>query len=247
MNSRYFKEYSEYLNRDMEFKMYGDSGVLCLIIPCQDGRFYEWEDQGMYQLMAPWIEEGQIQFVSIDTIDQETWSSNGESTERMRMQENWVNYIINELVPSALEKAGKDPDEPMMVMGASMGATHAANLFFRFPDRFTKLLALSGVYDLSGYIHDNNFDGNFYQNCPLAYLPNMDPSHTYIRKYNENKGIFVVGRGSWEEQTGYDLWQLGDVMNQKGIHCPVYFWGEDTPHDWPSWEKQVVTYLPELV
>lgn len=41
MNVRYFKEYSSYLNRDMEFKMYGDSGILCLIVPCQDGRFYE--------------------------------------------------------------------------------------------------------------------------------------------------------------------------------------------------------------
>ena len=247
MNSRYFKEYSQYLNRDMEFKMYGDSGILCLVIPCQDGRFFEWEDRKMYDLMAPWIDEGKIQFVSIDTIDTETWSSYGESSHRMRMQENWINYIINELVPSALAKAGKDQSEPMMVMGASMGATHAANLFFRFPDRFNKMLALSGVYDLSGYIYDNNYNGNFYQNSPLAYLPNLDPNHEYIRKYNEGKGIFVVGKGSWEEQTGSDLSRLGDVMYQKGINCPVYFWGEDTPHDWPSWEKQVVTYLPELI
>lgn len=247
MESRYFKEYSSYLNRDMEFKMYGNAGILCLIIPCQDGRFFEWEDRHMFDLMSGLMEEGRIQFVTIDTIDLETWSSYGESSWRMAQQENWVNYIMNELIPSALTKAGKSSDEQMMVMGASMGATHAANLFFRFPDRFTKLLALSGVYDLSTYIYDNNFDGNFYQNSPLAYLPNMDLNHSYIQKYNANDARFVVGLGPWEDRCAADLRRLADVMYEKGIHIPTYFWGEDTPHDWPSWEKQLMTYLPEMV
>lgn len=247
METRYFKEHSSYLDRDMEFKMYGDSGTLCLVIPCQDGRFYEWEDRGMYSLMDSLIEAGRIQFVSIDTVDAETWSAKGASDHRMALHENWINYIMNELLPSALEKAGKDPNEPVMVMGASMGATHAANLFFRFPQKFSRVLALSGVYDLSGYIYDNNFDGNFYQNCPLAYLPNMSEEHPYIDLYNSNRGFFVVGQGSWEEQTCGDLRRLADVLYRKGIHIPCYFWGADTPHDWPSWEKQVSTYVEQLV
>lgn len=247
MNTRYFKEYSHYLNRDMEFKMYGDNGILCLIVPCQDGRFFEWEDRKMFDLMAPWINEGRIQFVTVDSVDKETWSSHGQSSWRMAQQENWVNYVMNELIPSALAKAGKSQDEPVMVMGASMGATHAVNLFLRFPYRFQKLLALSGIYDMSSYIYDNNFDGNFYQNSPLAYLPNMDPNHDFIRKYNENQGIIVVGEGDWENETLRDTRRLADVMYQKGIHLPIYFWGQDTPHDWPSWEKQILTYLPQLV
>lgn len=101
MNVRYFKEYSSYLNRDMEFKMYGDSGILCLIVPCQDGRFYEWEDRHMFDLMSDLIDQGRIQFVVVDTIDTETWSSHGASSWRMAQQENWVNYVMIELVPSA--------------------------------------------------------------------------------------------------------------------------------------------------
>ena len=220
METRYFKEYSRYLDRDMEFKMYGDSGILCLIIPCQDGRFYEWEDR-------KWL--------------------GGSSGHRMYMQESWINYIVNELLPSVHEKAGKDPDEPMMVMGCSLGGTHAANLFFRFPQKFNKLLAMSRVYDLSCYIHDNNFDGNFYQNSPLAYMPNMEASHPYIDLYNQNKGFLVVGQGDWENQTANDLRRLADVLYQKGICTSCYFWGTDTPHDWPSWEKQILEYLPQLV
>lgn len=247
MDSRYYKEYSRYLDRDMEFKMYGNEGMLCLVIPCQDGRFFEWEDRGMYDLLQPLMEEGRIQFVSIDTIDKETWSSYGPSSQRMSLQENWINYIINELIPSALEKAGKSVDEPVMVMGASMGGTHAANLFLRFPQKFTRVLAMSAIYDLSGYIYDNDFDGNFYQNCPLAYLPNMSVEHEYIKLYNGNKGFFIVGKGAWEEQTGADLVKLQDVFLRKGIDLNCYWWGPETPHDWPSWEKQIQYYVPLLV
>lgn len=247
MESRYFKEHSRYLNRDMEFKMYGVKGILCLVVPCQDGRFFEWEDRKMFDLMSPWMEEGRVQFVTVDTIDKETWSNYGASGVRMSRQENWINYIIHELIPSALEKAGKPEDEPMMVMGCSMGATHAVNLFLRFPQKFSRLLAMSGIYDLSGYIYDGEFDGNYYQNTPLAYLPNMNIEHPYIDLYNQNKGFIVVGQGSWEEQTSNDLRRLADVFANKGIHIPCYFWGADTPHDWPSWEKQILTYLPELV
>ena len=44
MNIKYYKEYSHHLNRDMEFKVYGHSGQPILVFPCQDGRFYDFEN-----------------------------------------------------------------------------------------------------------------------------------------------------------------------------------------------------------
>jgi esterase/lipase superfamily enzyme len=231
----------------MEFKIYGHAGPLCLVIPCQDGRFFEWEDRGMFNLVSDLIDQGKVQFVTVDTIDTETWSSNGDSGWRMFMQESWINYLMQELVPAALEITGQSPDAEMMVMGASLGATHAANLFFRFPHRFTRLLALSGVYDMHDYIHDGNYDGNYYQNNPMSYLPNMAPDHPYIEQYNRNKAIFVVGQGPWEEVCKESLSRLHNVFLEKKICPQIYYWGYDTPHDWPSWEKQVRMYLPQLV
>lgn len=247
MKVQYFKEYSNFLNRDMEFKMYGHAGPLCLVIPCQDGRFFEWEDRGMFNLVSDLIDAGRIQFVTVDTVDKETWSSMGDSGMRMMQQENWINYIMNELIPSALYKAGKPEDEPMLVMGASMGATHAANLFFRFPDRFAKVLALSGIYDLAPYIYDGNYDGNYYQNNPMSYLPNMPWDHYFIPKYNNAQAIFVVGQGAWENECADSLRRLADTLYKKGIHASINFWGYDIPHDWSSWEKQVRVYLPTMV
>ncbi|HBG67427.1 MAG TPA: esterase, partial [Kandleria vitulina] len=47
MNIAYYKEYSQCLERDMEFKVYGHAGRPILVFPSQDGRFYDFEDQGM--------------------------------------------------------------------------------------------------------------------------------------------------------------------------------------------------------
>ena len=79
MEMQYFKDYSPALGRDMECKIYGHAGRPMLFIPCQDGRFFDFEDFHMAGTLAPWIESGQIMVISIDTIDQETWSdTNGD-------------------------------------------------------------------------------------------------------------------------------------------------------------------------
>ena len=48
MQVQYIKEYSNCLDREMEYKIYGQGGKLCLAIPSQNGRFFEWEDRGMF-------------------------------------------------------------------------------------------------------------------------------------------------------------------------------------------------------
>ena len=75
MQIRYYKEYSRYLNRDMEFKVYGHAGRPILIFPCQSGRFFDWEDRNMCNLAAPWIDAGKLQIIAADSIDRESWDN----------------------------------------------------------------------------------------------------------------------------------------------------------------------------
>ena len=58
MEIRYFKHYSSRLDRDMEFKVYGHAGKPVLLIPCEGGRFYDYEDFDMIDHWAQWFEEG---------------------------------------------------------------------------------------------------------------------------------------------------------------------------------------------
>ena len=44
METQYFKAYSPALGRDMECKVYGHAGRPVLFIPCQDGRFFDFEN-----------------------------------------------------------------------------------------------------------------------------------------------------------------------------------------------------------
>ena len=69
MEIRYFKEYSHHLGRDMEFKVYGHQGKPVLFIPCQGGRFWDFESFHMDDVFRPWIDAGKIMVFSMDTID----------------------------------------------------------------------------------------------------------------------------------------------------------------------------------
>ena len=71
METQYFKFYSPALNRDMECKVYGHAGRPVLFIPCQDGRFFDFENYKMADVWSPWIESGQVMVFSIDTIERE--------------------------------------------------------------------------------------------------------------------------------------------------------------------------------
>lgn len=106
MQIRYYKEYSRYLNRDMEFKVYGHAGRPILIFPCQSGRFFDWEDRNMCNLAAPWIDAGKLQIIAADSIDRESWDNDGPARPRIEMQERWYNYVCEELPPVRWKSIG---------------------------------------------------------------------------------------------------------------------------------------------
>jgi len=249
METQYFKEYSHALGRDMECKVYGHAGRPVLFIPCQDGRFHDFENFHMTDTWAPWIESGQVMVFSIDTMDQETWSlKDGDPYWRILRHEQWIRYITNELVPSiwdyANAKNGWTGHPGILTFGCSLGATHAANLFLRFPDLFDGTLALSGIYD-AAYGFDGYMDENVYQNSPVHYMANLPPKHPYIEKYNRGRGIICAGQGAWEQPE--TTIRLRDIFAEKGINIWVDLWGYDVNHDWPWWHKQVAYFVPKLL
>ena len=241
MEMRYYKEYSPALQRDMECKIYGHAGRPVLFIPCQDGRFYDFENYHMTDTWAPWIESGQVQVIAIDTLDKETWSAHGDAYWRVRRHEQWMHYIVDEMVPFVNAVMGRGD---IIAFGCSLGATHAVNLYFRFPDQFTGLLALSGIYS-ADYGFNGYMDDVVYRNSPVHYLHDMPLGHPYIKKYNRNQGIICVGQGDWEVPETTRM--LDTVFRSKGIDVWVDYWGYDVAHDWPWWYKQVEYFVPKLL
>ena len=234
------------MNREMEFKVYGHSGKPVMFVPCQGGRFFDFENFKMVDYWAKWIEQGLCTVYSIDCIDNETWASGDPDCRRRICQhENWYNYVIEEMVPTIRHLSGERNgyDQGIITFGCSMGAMHAANLFFRRPDLFSGVLALSGLYD-SGEYFGHYVDELVYQNCPNYYLANMPADHPYISMYNQRKMVIVVGQGAWEDVLKVSTGRLSQILQEKGIHAQVDFWGHDVSHDWEWWFRMVEHYVP---
>ena len=133
-----------------------------------------------------------------------------------------------------------------MAFGCSMGAMHAANLFFRRPDIFDTVFAISGLYDSVSFFGDY-MDELVYRNSPVNYIGDMPHDHPYIGMYNERKILIVCGQGRWEEPLLASTRWLDTVMKQKGIHARFEYWGYDVDHDWPWWFRMVEHYVPQLL
>lgn len=249
MEIRYFKHYSSWLNRDMEFKVYGYGGKPVLFIPCQGGRFFDFENFHMIDHWARFIEEGSCTVFCADCIDNEAWAAQGADPRwRIENHEKWYHYIVDELVPyiHLLSEERNGFRQGIITFGCSMGAMHAANLFFRRPDLFGGVFAISGLYDSQLFFGDY-MDALVYNNCPVNYLENMSWDHPYISMYNQSKILIVVGQGAWEGPLKESTDRLNAVLYRKGIHAQVDYWGYDVDHDWPWWFKMVEHYVPQFL
>ena len=249
MEINYFEHYSESLGRTMPMTVYGHAGKPVLFIPCQDGHHYDFANFHMSDTFHDWIEGGRCMVFSIDTIDAETWSAkDADPYDRIRLHERWIDYITREAVPFirfwANDRNGWDGYPGVMTFGCSMGATHAVNLYFRRPDLFDGLLALSGIYTAS-YGFGGYMDDLVYLNSPVDYLAGMPGDHPYIAEYNRHRGIIVVGTGPWEAPE--TTFRVDALCREKGIQVWVDIWGSDCAHDWDWWYKQAAYHIPHLL
>ncbi len=244
MKIEYYKWWSGNLGQDMELKVYGYFGKPVLVFPAQGGRFFEFEDFGMIDVCAPFIEAGQVKIFTVDSVDSQSWANWGaHPADRARRHEDYDRYIIQEVAPFIRQHCGGSLVK-VLTTGVSMGAYHAANFFFRHPDLFDALIALSGLYRLNYFIGDY-MDETVYFNTPLAYLPDLnDP--WYLNQYRQSRIIVCAGQGAWEDKMLRDTKELEHILSSKRIPAWIDLWGYDVNHDWPWWRRMLPYFLDKL-
>ena len=251
MHTQYFKEYSYSLDRDMEFKVYGHAGVPFVVFPCQDGKFHDFEDRGMHNLVADHINSGRMQMICISSVDKETWSAkDGDEHGRIMWHEQWFNYVCNEFMPRLYEIRRHlnpaDWDIKPILTGASMGGYHCVNFYLRRPDIFGGCLSLSGLFH-AGYFFPNYTDMNVYYNSPNDFMRNMPYDHPLVEQYRQGKIVICCGQGNWEDEAKEDAWALDRDFKRLNIPAWVDVWGSDVDHDWPWWYKQFPYHVERLL
>ena len=85
-----------------------------------------------------------------------------------------------------------------ILSGCSMGAFHAANFVFRFPELAAGVIALSGVYSTRDFF-GAALDGGIYFNSPLDYLAGLTDERI-LERLRALRLIFCCGQGAWEER-----------------------------------------------
>ena len=69
--------YSQALDREMHMIIYGQGGLPFLCFPTQDSMCRNYEDFGMIDQLADFIDGGRIQLFTVDSVDAESWSPKG--------------------------------------------------------------------------------------------------------------------------------------------------------------------------
>lgn len=177
MKREYHKWYSQRLGRDMELLVFGHGGARALAFPTRCGRFFDYENMGMINALQDHLEQGWLQLICVDSIDQETFYCNWcEPRQRIIRHLQYEDYILSEVMPLSQSLNGN----PFQIaLGCSFGAYHAINIAFRHPHRFGRAVGFSGRYDLTtspdGFrnLFDGYYDDNIYFNMPNHYLPNL--------------------------------------------------------------------------
>jgi esterase/lipase superfamily enzyme len=244
MNVNYHKWWSSNLGQDMEVKVYGQFGKPILVFPPMNGRFYDFENFGMIDAISRFVEESKVQVFTVDSIDSQSWTNwDAPLPDRSRRHEDFDRYIMQEVLPFIADTnlaGGK-----ILTTGCSMGAYHAINFFFRHPDQFDAVIALSGIARLSMFVGDF-VDDNVYFNSPILYLQDL-ADEEILKLYRQSKIVLCSGQGAWEGPMISDMKDLSAILTQKNIPHWLDLWGYDVVHDWPWWQKQLPYFLEKLV
>ena len=242
MNREYHRWYSERLGREMELLIFGHAGAKVLVFPTRDGRFYEYEDIGIVSVLREKIESGYLQLYCVDSLAHETFYCDWKHpADRIRRHIQFEEYILNEVMPLM---ASKNQHPCTIAHGCSLGAFQAANIAFRHPHLFKKLVAFSGRYDLSlevecfSNLFNGYYDENIYFHSPSHFLPGLQCGG----RLNMLRAMDIVMTiGKEDPFLGCNV-HLSQNLHHKGIHHSMHLW-DGRAHRARYWREMARIYI----
>jgi esterase/lipase superfamily enzyme len=217
-----------------------------LAFPAEAGHAWDWQDNGMVDAVAGLIEASRIKLFCVDSFDAASWSNRSIPIEdRAREHGRWESWVLDEVVPFV--HAGCGGHAEIVLAGASLGAFHAANLALKRADLFPLAICMSGSYDPSRWHGWGERGEAAYFNNPMDYVAQLGGDHLdWLRE--RLSLLLVVGQGMWEDTTGSlrSTHEFADLLRSKGLRVELDAWGNDVPHDWPSWRAQLAHHLPRF-
>lgn len=187
MHKEHVQWYSSIMRREMNMMQYGTGGIPIIAFPTDQGTFDEWENHGMTEALEHQLEESLNCLFNLETMDYEClFNLNIEPEERLNRYLKYQTFIYDELIPF-VQKVSEN--NFIILAGVGFGAYHAANLTFKYPDKFGKFIGMDGLYDITPYMNGFYNDAVYY-NSPLHFLPMLD--HPGILAKYENLDLILI-------------------------------------------------------
>lgn len=239
MERNLFSWYSPALNKEMPIVTYGHYGFALLLVPTAAADYLEYERFQLIDSLRPFIEEGKLKVYSINSINNESWLNNEMDPRHKVIRHNQFNdYVFNEVIPYI--RTNSSNDTMIYTCGASFGALHSANLFFKRPDIINGCIAMSGVYNLMEYTK-GYYDEDVYFNSPMHYMPNLHDNNILELIRRSSHVHLFSGSGAYEDPNSSR--EFASILYNKGIFYEVDIWGTEWTHDWPTWRAVLPHYL----
>jgi esterase/lipase superfamily enzyme len=236
--------FSQNLNIEMPLVSYGHSGYPLLLLPTAAADYLEYERFHLVDAIKPLIERGQVRAYSINSVNRYSLLNDQMAPPlKARLLNDYDRYITDEVLPLIRRDTRQEHARPLTT-GASLGAFLAANTYFKHPDLFRGVIAMSGSYDIRSYLH-GHYDDNVYFNNPTDYLPNLNDDYHLPLLRKADAIVILSGQGAYEAPDRSRA--LSDILHSKGIPHTLDIWGQDVNHDWPWWRKMLPYWLEKLL
>lgn len=242
MIRNHYTWFSPWLQRQMDILVYGTTGVPVLFFPTRTARYFDYEDWRVLEGISDKINAGYLQIYCVDSCDTESfYNQQIHPSQIIPRHLKYERYILDEVMEMIRKN---NPHQKPISAGCSLGAYHAANIAFRYPLRFCKILAMSGRYDLTIKLEffEDLFNGyrdeNVYFHMPTQYLPNITDERILhqIRKLDVQ---IVIGKEDAFLPNNYDL---SNALHLIGIKHELHLWEEEA-HRARYWKEMVKVYL----
>ena len=231
--------YSNALQTEMPVAVYGYYGFALRLIPTASADYLEYERFQLIASLSPFIESGKVKVFSINSMNHESWMNyHIDPRQRAIRHQQWNQYVFDEVIPFV--RSQTSAETPIITCGASFGALHSANLFFKRPDLLNGCIAMSGVYELTEYTR-GYFDEDVYYNSPMHYMPNLT-DHTILEQIRRSRHIHLLS-GSGAHEDPESARRFAGILYGKNIWYELDIWGQEWKHDWPTWQAMLPHYL----
>lgn len=207
-----------------------------MVFPTSMGRFFDYENRSMIQVLGPRYDAGQLQAFCVDSVDTESWYDKSvPPRNRVQRHMQYEQYLLQEVVPFIRER---NSSPRITVTGCSFGGYHSANFAFRNPELVDGMVSFGGAFDIHQFLN-GYYDQDCYFHCPPDFLPNLNDE----RLLQEIRRMRIVLAAGENDICLAENERLSRILHAKNIPHYMDKWGNGAGHDWPYWEQMAVKFF----